>query len=292
MRFTFIQMEKAVYSLCTLCRVMQVSRSGYYKWLGRTRSARAIRNAELTTKIRAIHNHSNKTYGSPRIHAELREEGTPISRKRVARIMRQESIAGVPRKRYRHTTDSNHKYAIASNLLNRTFDVKTPNTVWSCDITHVWTWEGWLYLAVVMDLFSRRVVGWAAAHHMRTELVLNAFDMAVARRSPADGIIHHSDRGSQYASSAYQRALTPYGMVCSMSRKGNCWDNAVVESFFGTLKTEVINRQSWTTRKSAKEAIIDYIEFFYNTHRRHSHLGYISPNAYERSFALDPSLAA
>ena len=130
-----------------------------------------------------------------------------------------------------------------------------------------------LYLAVVMDLFSRRVVGWAAAHHMQTELVLNAFDMAVARRSPADGIIHHSDRGSQYASSAYQRALTRYGMVCSMSRKGDCWDNAVVESFFGTLKTEVINRQSWTTRKSAKEAIIDYIEFFYNTHRRHSHLG-------------------
>jgi transposase InsO family protein len=221
-RFTFIQMEKAVYSLCILCRVMQVSRSGYYKWLGRTRSARAIRDAELTTKIRAIHNHSRQTYGSPRIHAELREEGTPISRKRVARIMRQESIAGVPRKRYRHTTDSNHKYAIASNLLNRTFDVKTPNTVWSCDITHVWTWEGWIYLAVVMDLFSRRVVGWAAAHHMRTELVLNAFDMAVARRSPADGIIHHSDRGSQYASSVYQRALTRYGMVCSMSRKGDC----------------------------------------------------------------------
>ncbi len=275
-----------------MCDVLQVSPSGYYKWTGCSESHRACRDRALATHIRAVHKSSHGTYGSPRIHAELKEQGEEVSRKRIARLMRQEGLKAICRKRFCRTTNSKHDQPVAANELDRKFDVDTPDSAWATDMTYIWTWQGWLYLAVVIDLCSRRVVGWAAAEHMRTELTVDALQMAVTRRCPAPGLVHHSDRGSQYASDEYQKTLRRYGMVCSMSRTGNCWDNAVVESFFGTLKTELIHRQPWATRKSAREAIADYIELFYNTRRRHSHLGYLSPACYERTLIGDAAVAA
>ena len=206
--------------------------------------------------------------------------------------MRQEGLEAVPPKRFRVTTDSKHSQPVAPNLLARQFDPAGPNEAWVTDITYVWTWQGWLYLAVVIDLFSRRVVGWAADSHMRTEPVLDALAMALARRRPGPGLVHHSDRGSQYASKRYQDELERHGIVASMSRKGDCWDNAVAESFFGTIKTELLDRRPWATRSGAKEAISEYIELFYNATRLHSHLGYVSPAEYEFATRGRKALAA
>jgi transposase InsO family protein len=215
---------------------------------------------------------------------DLKEDGFEVGRRRVARLMREEGLTGSPPRPYKRTTDSKHNDKVADNVLDRHFTVDAPNKVWATDITYVRTWQGWMYLAVVIDLFSRRVVGLATATHMRTELVLDALSMALDRRVPDAGLLHHSDRGSQYASGAYRDALRDNGIVCSMSRKGNCWDNAVVESFFGTLKKELIHRRPWATVRSAHEAIAHYIEFFYNSRRKHSTLGYLSPAAYERKY--------
>lgn len=284
MRYAFIHAEKAHYAVALLCRVLNVSTSGYYAWRGRRPSRRSRADQRLGLEIAAIHKASRRTYGSPRVHAELRALGRCVGRKRVARLMREKGLVGIARRRFRRTTDSNHDRPVAANLLERNFEAKAPNEKWVTDITYVWTWEGWLYLATILDLFSRRVVGWAAADHMRTDLPLQALDMALGRRRPAPGVTHHSDRGSQYASGDYASALSAAGIVCSMSRKGDCWDNAVAESFFSTIKTELLDRSPWPTRAKARTAIAEWIEVFYNTQRRHSSLGYRTPAEHEMLF--------
>lgn len=292
MKFSFIQTEKANHAVRAMCRVLKVSPSGYYAWCKREPSARARQDELLAVHIRAVHKQSRGTYGSPRIHATMRREGHRLGRKRVARLMREHGIAALPQKRFRRTTQSDHDYPVAPNVLDRVFTVSEPNRAWATDITYVWTWEGWLYLAVVLDLFSRRVVGWAAAEHMRTELVLEALSKALGLRQPCPDLLHHSDRGSQYASGDYQHELARRGIVCSMSRRGDCYDNAVAESFFGTLKTELLDRQPWATRQAAKAAIGDYIDSFYNSHRLHSYLGYQSPVEFERCYHRKATQAA
>lgn len=259
-----------------------MSRSGYYAWRSRPESERRKEDRRLLHQIRTIHRESRKAYGSPRIHAELQEAGEHVSRKRVARLMKEDGIVVRPKKRFRKTTDSEHDQPVAQNLLNRNFDVEAPNLVWAADITYIWTAAGWLYLAVVLDLFSRKVVGWAIDDHMRTELPLRALDMAIQRRDPGPNLLHHSDRGSQYASDDYVAALDAIGAVQSMSRKGDCWDNAVVESFFGSLEVELLMQERWETQEEALRAVFEYIEVFYNRRRRHSYLGQLSPEIYER----------
>jgi len=275
-----------------MCRTLNVSSSGFHAWKKRAESNRAKDDQRLGTKIAAIHRQSRGTYGSPRIHQELIAQEVAIGRKRVARLMRERGITARLPRRYRRTTDSDHDLAVADNVLSRSFTVERPDRAWVTDITYIWTWEGWLYLAVVIDLFSRRVVGWSMTDHLRTELVLNALTMALGQRFPEGELVHHSDRGSQYASEVYREALRDHGIICSMSRKGDCWDNAVVESFFGTLKTELIHRRSWPSRREVRLAVAEYIEVFYNRQRRHSFLGYRSPAEFERMFEADTLLAA
>jgi putative transposase len=291
-RFVFIDGEKAHYPVGVLCRVMKVSRSGYYAWRTREPSQRASEDDALAHTVAEVHERSRGTYGSPRIHAELRARGHRVGRKRVARLMRRTGLAGLTRRRYRCTTDSRHEFPAAANLVRRRFDVDAPNRVWVADITYVWTWQGWLYLAAIVDLFSRRVVGWATADHMRTELVLEALARATGERATSPELVHHSDRGSQYASGLYRSILAAQGITCSMSRRGNCWDNAVVESFFATLKTELIERQSWATRAHVQLAITDYISSFYNRGRRHSYLGYLTPSEFEQKYEQELAQAA
>ena len=265
-----------------MCEQLGVTRGGYYKWKKRKPSRRKQEDEVLKQAIKTSHKQSRGTYGSPRVTDDLKEQGFEVGKRRVARLMREEGITGTPPKPYKRTTDSKHNNEVADNVLEREFTVDAPNKVWATDITYVRTWEGWMYLAVVIDLFSRRVVGWAMATHMRTQLALDAVGMALGRRVPDPGLLHHSDRGSQYASGAYRDALRDHGITCSMSRKGNCWDNAVVESFFATLKKELIHRRPWATVRSAHAAIAEYIEFFYNSRRKHSTLGNLSPAVYER----------
>lgn len=284
MRFVFIDAEKTSYPIRLLCRVLQVSRSGFYAWRNRKPSERAQEDARLRPKVRAIFEESRRTYGSPRIQAELAEwEGSAaVSKKRVARLMVEEGLQAVTPRRFRLTTDSDHNDPVAKNLLDRQFAPEAPNRAWVGDITAIWTGEGWLYLATMLDLFSRRIVGWCADDNMETPLVTRALEMAIGRRLPGVDLLCHSDQGSQYTSVDYQDLLELHGIECSMSRRGNCWDNAVAESFFGTLKTELLYRRPWPTLESARQAIAEYIELFYNTWRRHSYLGYVSPAAYER----------
>ena len=285
MRFAFIRAEKALLPTAKLCRALGVSRSGYYAWIRRPPSSRALVDAKLVPVIRACHARSRATYGSPRIHQDLRALDHRVSRKRVARLMRREGLCARPPRRYRVTTESGHKLPVAPNVVARNFNATGPNRVWVTDMTYVWTWEGWLFLAVIVDVFSRRVVGWSAADHLRTELPLEALGMALGLRRPEQGLVHHSDRGCQYASELYRAELAARGIVCSMSRVGDCWDNAVAESFFATLKAELIHRRPWPTKHEARLAIHDYIGGFYNPHRRHSSLGYLSPMDYEAQHA-------
>jgi transposase InsO family protein len=291
-RFAFVAAEKVSYPVSVLCRVLEVSRTGFYAWVRRPPSARATADQQLAVRVVAIHRRSRGTYGAPRVHAELQAEGTRTSRKRVARLMRRHQVAGRRPKRWRRTTDSRHRHPIAPNRLARQFTVDAPNRVWVPDLTYIWTWEGWLYLAVILDLFARRVVGWALADHLRTDVALDALRMALGRRRPPAGLIHHSDRGVQYASEASRTALDRAGLLSSMSRKGDCWDNAVVESFFGTLKTELIDREPWATRRDARRVTVEYLEGFYNAQRRHSSLGYRSPIEFERVFEAAGGVAA
>ncbi len=225
MRFAFVHAEKATHAVRCLCRVLHVTPSGYYAWATRPPSRRHREDVQLKARIRAIHTASRGTYGSPRIYEQLRQDGFPAGRARVARLLRDMGLIGLPVKRFRRTTDSAHHHPVAANVLARDFDAAQPNERWSTDITYLWTWEGWLYLAVVLDLFSRRVVGWAIQPHVRAELALEALHMALGRRVPEAGLIHHSDRGCQYAADAYQLVLRDHAVVCSMSRKGNCWDS-------------------------------------------------------------------
>jgi len=291
MRYPFIAAEKACYPVTVLCRVLALSTSGFYVWLNRPSSAQAKATAILQAAIKAVFAESRGTYGSPRVHAELVAQGWKVSKTRVEREMRKLGLLARRPKKFRVTTNSAHDKPVAENTLDRKFEASQPNRVWTTDISYVWTREGWLYLAIIIDLFSRRVVGWATANHMRTSLVLNALRMALGRRLPDAGLLHHSDRGTQYASTMYRDALAELDIVCSMSRKGNCLDNAVSESFFSTIKHELIYRHDWGSRSAASLAIAEYIECFYNTRRRHSYLGFRSPAEHER-ISASRSLAA
>lgn len=283
MRYACITRHRDEFEVRLMCRVLEVSPAGYYASRTRSPSARAIADERLMLNVRVEHAVSDDTYGAPRIQRELADQGIHVATKRVARLMREDGLAARPRRRGVHTTDSNHQHPIALNLLERRFDVNgvRVNQVWVSDITYVPTDEGWLYLAVVLDLASRRVIGWSMRETLEAEGAVAALRTAIARRRPLAGLIHHSDRGVQYACGEYQRVLAANGMLPSMSRKGDCWDNAVAESFFATLEHELIMRRHWTTRAEARQAIFRYIESWYNLKRRHSTLGYLSPAAYE-----------
>ena len=265
---------------------MEVGRSGYYKYLKREHKNRIDPDFAMIAKVRQIHSKTRGSYGSRRMSGQLQNDGYCVGRYRARSLMKKAGVCVKYSKRFKRTTDSNHKLPIAPNLLNRRFEVEKPNAVWCGDISYLWTSQGWLYLAVVIDLYSRRIVGWAMSNRLKAPLVKEALTMAYWRRRPGKGLIHHSDRGSQYASSEYQKLLEKYGMTCSMSRKGDCWDNAVVESFFHSLKTEWIADILYQSRDEARSDVIEYIEMFYNSHRLHSSLGYKNPNGFEREFTL------
>ncbi len=284
MRFALIDAEKAHYPVDVLCEVLEVSRSGYYAWRRRPAPARAKEDEKLGVEIVAAHRRSRGTYGSPRVHADLRAKGLRVGKKRVARLMRDKGIAAKRKRRFRRTTDSNHDSPIAPNVLERDFTQEAPNQAWVTDVTYIFTAEGWLYLAVMVDLFSRRVVGWATSDTNDRFLALDALYQALRARRPGAGLVHHSDRGSPYASEDYRNALRDRGLTASMSRTGDCWDNAVAESFFATLKGELVDHERYATRAAAVASIRDYIERFYNPQRRHSHLGYLSPIEFELRF--------
>ena len=281
MRFEFIDVEKAYYPIRILVRVMEVSRSGYYAWLSRDARPRATEDAYLLRLIRSIHEKSRKTYGSPRITRELHKLGECVSRNRVARLMRKNGIRSKHRRRFRVTTQSNHRRPVAPNLLEREFSAEKPNEVWVGDITYIWTLEGWLYLAVLLDLFSRRVVGWSMDERIQDDLTLSALEMAIESRQPEAGLIHHTDQGSQYASGEYLACLKTHDLVASMSRRGNCWDNAVAESFFASLEKELLLDSVFVSRDHARREVFDYIEAFYNRGRSHSTIGHVSPVEFE-----------
>jgi putative transposase len=274
--------EKAVCGVAVMSRVLGVSRSGYYAWRRRPESRWAQENAALVVEIRKAYAVGRGVYGSPRVRRELEDRGIRVGRHRVARLMRENGIRAKAPKRFRVTTKSDHEHAVAENVLERRFWAKEPDQAWVSDISYVWTKEGWLYLAVILDLCSRMVVGWSMRPSLGTELALGALQMALTRRNPKAGLVHHSDRGVQYASRSYRRMLQDTGLVCSMSRKGNVWDNAVAESFFGTMKRERVHGERFETRSAAQSAIYEYIEVFYNRKRRHSTLGYVSPLEYEK----------
>lgn len=282
MIFRFIDEQRQQFPVARLCVALDVSESGYYAWRQRPVSARAKTNRELLARIRAIHVQSRRTYGSPRVHAELRAQGICCNRKRVARLMRTSGLRAKMSKRYRGTTMSKHDLPVAPNHLQREFSAERANKKWVSDITYIPTAEGWLYLAAEMDLYSRAIVGWSMSDSLSSTLAQDALQMAIARRQPESGLLHHSDRGVQYASTAYQTLLAAHQMSPSMSDRGNCYDNAAMESFFGTLKTELVNDQHYRTRAEARQDIFWYIEVFDNRRRRHSTLGYLSPAEFER----------
>lgn len=285
MKYQAIEKNLRRFSVVMMCRLLKVSRSGFYEWRTPSKTSnRKKKDDELAVHIRTFFKRSRKTYGSPRILTDLKEEGFDVGRKRVARIMQSEQLQGRIRKAFKKTTDSKHDNGYAPNLLNRNFKTFAPNEVWVGDITAIRTWEGWLYLATTIDLFSGKVVGYALDDEMPTELCLDALKMARNLRSPRPGLMCHTDRGVQYASKAYRAALAEMGAVQSMSRKGNCWDNAVAESFFSTLKVELIYRRTWPTRNELTAAIKDFIENFYNSQRRRSTNGNLSPVAFELDY--------
>jgi putative transposase len=281
MKYPFISAHRKIFRVGLMCNILDVSRSGYYIWLRRPESLRKKENRKLAARIKVIHGQKHKLYDSPRIHKELNEDGVVCSRNRIARIMKQEGVRAVVPRKYKATTDSKHNLPVAPNLLKQDFDIKEPNKVWLADITYISTLEGWLYLAAVMDLGCRRIKGWAMSNRLTKELALDALRMAICNNPKTTGIIHHSDRGSQYASLDYQKLLKDKSLICSMSRKGNCWDNAPMESFFHTLKTEWVYGLKYNTRQQAKASLFEYIELFYNRQRRHSALLYMNPCQYE-----------
>ena len=282
MRYGFIEAEKANHSISLMCRCLQVARSGFYAWRRRGLSQRRLTDRRLAGAIRYIHRKSRGTYGSPRVHAELQFEGQRVGRKRVARLMREDGLAGRRPRRWKRTTDSSHRQPVAENVLERRFEPGGAETWWVGDVTYLWTVEGWLYLAVLLDVASRRVVGWSMGTRNDTALVLAALEAALDREVGVVPRGHHSDRGSTYASDMYRRFLAARGIECSMSRRGNCWDNALPESFFSTLKVECLYRTGPLTRAEARTTVFDFIEVFYNRQRRHSALSYLTPDAYAR----------
>lgn len=280
--FRFIAAERARHSIKTLCRVLGVSRSGFHAWLVRPPAAHAVADAALLERVRQLHLASRRTYGSPRIYKDLRFEGVRVGRKRIERLMRQDGLSGVVRRRRGRTTIRVPGVRVAGDLVKRDFSPPAPDTLWVADITYLRSWEGWLYLAVIVDCYSRRVVGWALEDHVRAELVVDALEQALQRRRPGHGLVHHSDQGSQYVSLAFGRRCRLAGIEQSMGGRGSAYDNAVCESFFKTLKSDLVDRRSWPTRAELRTAVFDYIECFYNRQRRHSSLDYLSPAEYER----------
>lgn len=286
MKYAFVAAHREEFPLGILCRVLGVSRSGYFAWRGRPESRRERENRLLLELIKAAHTSGKKMYGSPRVHKKLVSAGERCSRGRVERLMRVHGIRAQQKRKFVVTTDSRHDLPVSGNLLGREFSVRKPDRVWASDITYVPTDEGWLYLAGVLDLGMKGVVGWSMSESLDRTLAMDALQMAYHRRRPGAGLIHHSDRGCQYASRDYQTLLRGYGMRSSMSRKGDCWDNAPMESFFATLKKELIYRRKFRTREQARKEIFEYIEVFYNRERLHSSLGYVSPADYERQLAV------
>jgi putative transposase len=282
--YRFVERERAHHHVTTMCRVLGVSPSGFWAWRDRPPSARALGDAELAEQIALIHAASRGTYGVPRVHAELRAQGVACGRKRVARLMAARGLVGVHRRRHLHTTRRNPAATPAPDLVARSFAAAGPDRLWVADITYLPTGAGFLYLAAIVDVFSRLVVGWSMAGHLRTELVLDALDMALRRRSPMAGLIHHSDHGTQYTSLDFGRRLRDAGIAASMGSVGDAYDNAMAESFFASLETELIDRSTWATPEQARLAVFDYIETFYNPTRRHSALGYLSPAEFERRY--------
>lgn len=294
MRYVCIERHEQEFAVGLMCRVLEVSRSGFYAWAAREPSARARADERLGAEIGEIHRVSRGRYGSPRVHAELEARGKRVGRKRVARLMRQSGLGGKKRRRFRVTTNSHHTYPIAGNVLDRKFgveEIQGPDQVWAADITYVPTREGWLYLAIVLDLASRLVIGWSMGETLESSLAVDALEMAMQRRRPAAGLLHHSDRGVQYASNEYRGLLEGGKAVVSMSRKGNCWDNAVAESFFATVEVELIEDADWHTRNEARGAIFEFIEVWYNRQRRHSSLEYLTPAAFDKRLRGAPRAA-
>lgn len=284
MKYACIELHRLEFEVRLMCRVLSVSPSGFYAASRREKSCRRLLDERLADEIRLLHRGKRKSYGSPRVHRDLKGLGYEVGRNRVARVMQKEGIRAKQAKRFRVTTNSSHAQPVAPNVLERQFSIEhvvSPNRVWVSDITYIFTREGWLYLAIVLDLCSRRVVGWSMKHTLEKSLVLNALYMGLAGRRPQGDLLHHSDRGSQYACGEYRALLREHGITCSMSRKGDCWDNAVAESFFATLKKELVHDSDWTTREEARADLFEYIEVWYNRERRHSSLGYVSPAEYE-----------
>jgi len=282
MSFAFIEAEKASFPISGMCRVLGVSQSGFFAWRGRPACQRQKQDLICLAHIRTAFALSNGTYGSPRMHRDLIDDGHRIGRHRTARLMRENGLVARQKRRFKRTTDSEHAWPVAPNLLAQDFEAEQPDRKWGADISYIWKAQGWLYLAVVLDLHSRRVVGWATSDRLKRGLAVEALRRAIVNREPAPGMIHHSDRGSQYCSVDYQAALRKRGILISMSGKGNCYDNSMVETFFKTIKSELIWPIAWQTRQQAENAIARYIDGFYNPVRRHSSLGFLSPIAFER----------
>jgi transposase InsO family protein len=281
-KYSFIAQHKNAWSIALQCRVLGVKRNGYYNYLKTQGKPTDPVHDEMIEWVKDIAKSSKDTYGSRRMKKALNALGYPVSRNKARKLMKEAKVKAKQRKKYKVTTNSNHKQPVFENLLNREFEVAEPDTVYAADVTYVWTQEGWLYLAVVIDLCTRQVVGWSMSSRMKAKLVCDALQMALWRRQPKAGLIHHSDRGSQYASKAFRRLLKAHGIQGSMSRKGDCWDNAVVESFFGSLKQELVQWRNYQTRYEAQQNILEYIAIFYNSKRLHSYLGYMSPNDFEQ----------
>jgi putative transposase len=282
--FRFVAQERAVFPVATMCRVLGVSPSGFWAWLKREPSQRSVSDAELTARITAVHKESRGTYGSPRVHADLIESGEHVSRKRVARLMRAAGIAGVHRRRFVVTTVRDPDAVPAPDLVKRDFHADGPDLLWVADITALPTWDGFLYLAIVLDAWSRRVVGWSMDRSATADLVTRALDMALGQRRPAEGIVHHSDHGTQYTSLAFGARMRTAGIAASMGTVGDSYDNAMAESFFASLETELIDRTLWRSHAEARADVFDWIEVFYNRVRRHSALGYLAPAEYEERY--------
>ena len=281
MKFAFIAASEVAFPVSAMCRVLGVTRSGFYAWTKRPKPARAKQDAQLAVKVAAVHQRSRRTYGSPRVHLELRAQGVRVGKKRVARLMQENGMRGRCKRRFKRTTDSKHCGPIARNVLARRFVVGGPNRAWVTDVTAIATGEGWLYLAPMLHLHSRRVVGWAASVSNDTALALDVLRKSLRARRPPPGLLHHTDRGSPYASGDYRAELRAHGVRRSMSRKGDCWDNAVAESFFAALRAELVDHERYPTHRAAILSIGDYIDNFYNAERRHSHLGFLNPIEFE-----------
>jgi transposase InsO family protein len=284
MRFRFIEDHRGEFRVTRMCKELDVSPSGYYAWRHRPPSAREMANQELVQRIEAVYHDADGTYGSPRIYYELKEQGVACSKNRIARLMRLRGLQAKQVRRYKSTTKRNKAHRAAPNLLERDFSAERPDHKWLTDITYIPTREGWLYLAAILDLYARRIVGWAMEERMTAALTISALKMAICQRRPGDGLIHHSDQGSQYTDSAYQTVLKDHGIQVSMNGVGTWYDNAPMESFFGTLKSELVHHRVYYTREDARPDLFYYIEAFYNRRRRHSSLGYLSPEAYERLY--------